>query len=231
MKSNLATTTTLADLAAVTLLAGLMCLATFFAVGQSGSSGANAMQIQKMLTDRELWGADAFALFAGLQRWKNAGESSILVFPDRVVGGNKYDSPPAAEQSVSRLSAVMKAAPPKLRPEYQAAYRESLARAAAFKIRAERFLEDDSFHIVMQRESGQFLKPGIPMSTITDRYGKPEKTTTEVVHAQGDRRPAVLTVHWYAGSTIKFVQSDLAPRPETVDRVVIDTNAIISQLY
>jgi hypothetical protein len=231
MKSNLATTTTLADAAAVTLLSGLLCLATAFAVGQSVSSGANAMQIQKMLTDRELWGADAFALFAGLQRWKNAGESSILVFPDRVVGGNKYDSPAAAEPSASRLSAVMKAAPPKLRPEYQAAYRQSLSRAASFKIRTERFLEDDSFHLVMRREAGEFLKPDIPMRIITDRYGKPEKTTTEVVHAQGDRRPAVLTVHWYAGGAIKFVQSDLSPRPETVDRVVIDVNAIASQLY
>jgi hypothetical protein len=188
------------------------------------------MQLQKMLTDQELWGADAFALFATLQRWKST-ETSIYIFPDRVVGGNKYESAAAAAQSLSRISAAPKAAPPKLRPEYQAAYRQSLSRAAALKFRVEPFLEDDSFHLVAQREGGQFLKPGVPMRTVIDRYGKPEKTTTEVVNAQGDRRPAVLTVNWYAGGAIKFVQSDLSPNPETVDRVVIDLGALTAQIY
>jgi hypothetical protein len=188
------------------------------------------MQVQKMLTDQELWGPDAFALFATLQRWKSS-ETSIAVFPDRVVGGNKYESAAASERSFSQLTAAAKAAPPRLRPEYQAAYRQSLSRATVFKFRVEPLLEDDSYHLVAQREGGQFLKPGVPMRAVIDRYGKPEKTNTEVVNARGDRRPAVLTVSWYAGGAIKFVQSDLSPQPETVDRVVIDLNAVTAQIY
>jgi hypothetical protein len=188
------------------------------------------MQVQKMLTDQQLWGPDAFALFANLQRWKSA-ETAIVIFPDRVVGGNKYESAAAAAQNLSRLTAAAKGAPPKLRPEYQAAYRQSLPRTAAFKFRVEPFLEDDSYHLMAQREGGQFLKPGVPIRAVIDRYGKPEQTTTEVVNAQGDRRPAVLTVNWYAGGSIKFVQSDLSPNTETVDRVVLDLNAVTAQIY
>jgi hypothetical protein len=222
--------TAIGHLGGVLLLCSTICVSLSIAAGQSSSSGADAMQVPKILTDQELWGPDAFALFATLQRWKTA-ETSILIFPDRVVGGNKYESASAAEQTLSRLNAAAKAAPPKLRPEFQAAYRQNLSRAAAFKFRVERFLEDDSFHLVVQRDGGQFLKPGVPMRTVIDRYGKPEKTTTEVVNAQGDRRPAVLTVNWYAGGTIKFVQSDLSPKPETVDRVMLDLTAATAQIY
>lgn len=189
------------------------------------------MQIQKILTDQEIWGPDAFALFATLQRWNVAGETTVSIFRDRAVGSNKYESAAASQQAASRLSTSMKAAPPKLKPEYQEAFRQSLSRAASFKARVERLLEDDSFHLVVQRDGGEFLKPNVPIRSIIDRYGKPEKTTTEAVQAQGDRRPAVLTMSWYAGGAIKFVQSDLSPRPDAVDRVVIDVNAVATQLY
>jgi hypothetical protein len=83
----------------------------------------------------------------------------------------------------------------------------------------------------VRREGGEFLRPGIEMRAIVTRYGKPEKTTTEVVHARGDRRPAVLTLHSYGGGAIKFVQSDLAPSVGTVDRVAVEVDAIVAQIY
>jgi hypothetical protein len=215
----------------VALISGVACLMTSVAAGQTDSTSDAAMQIHKILTDQQLWGPDAFALFATLQRWKTAGEDMVSVFPDRAVGGNKYESAAAGQQSGTRLSTAMKAAPAKLKPEYQQAFRQELSRAANFKARSERLLEDDSFHLVVQRDGGEFLKPEIPIKSIIDRYGKPEKTTTEAVQAQGDRRPVVLTMSWYGGGAIKFVQSDLSPRPDTVDRVVIDVNAVSAQLY
>lgn len=189
------------------------------------------MPMQKILTDQEIWGPDAFALFATLQRWKTAGETAVSIFRDRAVGSTKYESAAAGQELATRFSTAMKAAPPKLKPEYQAAFRPSLSRATAFKARVERLLEDDAFHLVVQHDGGEFLKPDVAIRSVVDRYGKPEKTTTEVVQAQGDRRPAVLTLSWYAGGAIKFVQSDFSPRPDTVDRVVIDVNAVTAQLY
>ena len=223
--------------------AAMVCLALGIAVSfafflktehamQSSAEGASAgNSMQNILTDRQLWGADAFAVFANLQRWRDAGETSILVFPDRVLGGSKQSALTVAEQTAAHLSSSMKRPQPKLRGEYQAAYQQSLPRATAFKVHAEKFLEDDSFRVVLQREAGDFLKPGITMGTLMNRFGQPEKTTTEVVQAEGDRRPAVLTVYWYANGAIKFEQSDLSPAPGTVDRVVLDIGMVAPQLY
>jgi hypothetical protein len=199
------------------------------AEGVQGSSSKNSMQ--NILTDRQLWGEDAFAVFANLQHWKDAGETSIQVFPDRVVGGRKQDTATIAQQTVARLSSAMRRAQPKLRAEYQAAYQPSLPRAMAFKFQAEKFMEDDSFRVVLRREAGEFLKKGITIRTLMDRFGQPEKTTTEVIQTEGDRRPPVLTVYWYANGAVKFVQSDFSPTPGAVDRVVLDTGMVASQLH
>jgi hypothetical protein len=224
---------------ALTILLGA-CFTLFFGMQTSlGSppsdeprlSGTNSMLLQKILTDQRLWGQDAFAVFAALATWKNAGETSIVIFPDRVLGGRKSETLSGAEQSAARLTADLKRLQPKLRSEYQPVYRQSIARTSGFRSATERFLEDDSFRVVLRREGGEFLKNGINMRTITDLYGKPEKITTEVVQSQGDRRPAVLTVHSYANGAIKFVQSDLSPTPESVDRAVVDVTTAAAQLY
>jgi|SRR5271165_278941 len=217
----------------------VVCFSLFFRMqailGSSPSdeprpSETNSM-LQKILTSQRLWGQDAFAVFATLEAWKNAGETSIVMFPDRVLGGKKSDTPAGVEQSAAHLTAALKRAQPKLRSEYQAVYRQSMVRTSGFKIATERFLEDDSFRVVLKREGGEFLKKGVTMRTIIDLYGKPENTTTEVVQSQGDRRPAVLTVHSYANGAIKFVQSDLSPTPDVVDQVVVDVTTSAAQLY
>ena len=186
--------------------------------------------MQNVLTDRQLWGEDALAILANLQNWSDAGETSIQIFSDRVVSSSKYDSLPAAQQISARLSSFLKR-PPKLRAEYQGAYQASFARAAAFRISGQKLLEDDAFHVVLQREGGDFLKPGIPIRSILDRFGQPEKQTSEVIQADGDRRPVVLTVYWYADGAVKFAQSDLSPAPNTVDRVIVDVTRVAAQLH
>jgi len=208
----------------------LLCVSLSAAVAQSPPESASAMQIQKILLDRELFGPDALALLATLQFWKGR-VSSLVLFPDYAMSGNRYDSAASAEETVAALSGAMKTAPPKLRAEYQTDYSATLSRVAAFQIRVERVAEDDAFHLVVRREGGKFLKPGIEVRTIVARYGKPEHVSTEVVQARGDRRPAILTLNSYAGGAIQFVQSDLSPSVGTVDRVVVEVDAIAAQIY
>ena len=193
---------------------------------------ADASKLEKILTDRRLWGDDALAVFASLDRWKNVGEISIILYPDKVAGGSKSDTSDKAKESVARMAAAMKGARPKLGPAYTAPYREALAtKVPALKVNFARFLEDDSFRVVWQREGGEFLKRDLKMRAVFDAYGKPEKTTTEVVHSRGDRRPAVLTLHHYANDTIKFVESDLAPMPGLVDRAILDVPAASAHIF
>lgn len=192
---------------------------------------ANSSQFEKFLTDRNIWGEDAFQVFASLDRWRGEGESSILIFTDKVVGGSKFETPEQAREKAAGMARTMNRAYSKLAPEFATSYKAALARKTpALQVESARFMEDDSYRLQWKREGAEFLKKQLTMRAVVAAYGAPEKTTTEVVHARGDRRPAVLTISEYAGGMLKFVQSDLSPDPSVVDRVVLDVPAAAARV-
>jgi hypothetical protein len=212
----------------------LLAIAVLFSVeslvsAMPGPEAANSSQFGKFLADRNIWGEDAFRVFASLDRWK--GESSILLFTDRVVGGSRFETPEQARQQAAAMARMMNRPFPKLTPEFATLYKEALARKTpALEVEPVPFMEDDSYRLQWKREGAEFLKRQLTMSAVVAAYGAPEKTTTEVVHARGDRRPAVLTISEYAGGLLKFVQSDLSPDPGVVDRVVLDVPAAAARI-
>jgi hypothetical protein len=213
------------------LTTGLLLAALLVAAGGALHAQPPAL-LERILTDSKLWGEDAFALFASLDRWSSAGETQILVYPDHVVSGSKTETPDPARQRLAQITAAMLRPRPALRPPFAAAYATALAaRAPGFRAEIQRLLEDESFRVVWTRADAQFLRRGTTIESVIAAYGKPEKTTTEVVHGRGERRPAVLTLHHYANGAIIFVESDLAPTPGLVDRVVLDVPAAAALIF
>jgi hypothetical protein len=187
---------------------------------------ANSAQLEKFLTDRNIWEENAFQVFASLDRWRSEGESSILIFTDKVVGGSKFDTAEQAREKAAAMTRTMNRAKVKLSPGFALSYKAALARKTpALQVESARFMEDDSYRLQWKREGAGFLKKQLTMRAVVAAYGAPEKITTEVVQALGDRRPAVLTISEYAGGRLKFVQSDLSPDPNLVDRVLLDVPA------
>jgi hypothetical protein len=187
---------------------------------------ANSPQLLKFLTDQNIWGPDAVEVFAYLDRWKSEGEATIEIFADRVVSGNKFETAAQGKERAARLSQAMKRPGARLAPELAAAFKAGLAKKTPpSEIESARFLEDDSYRLTWRREGAEFLKRDLTMRAVTSAYGAPEKTSTEVVQARGDRRPAVLTISEYDGGKIKFIQSDLSPDPSLIDRVILDVRA------
>jgi hypothetical protein len=188
--------------------------------------------LERMLTDPKLWGEDAFAVFASLDRWRMAGERAIEIYPDRVVSATKTETPDLARPRLSQLTAAMQRPRPALRAAFTAAYAAAVAaRAPGFQAEIQRVVEDESFRVVWVRPGAQFLRRGVTIRSVIDAYGKPEKTTTEVIHGRGERRPAVLTLYHYANGAVIFVESDLAPTPGLVDRVVLDVPAATAVIF
>ncbi len=77
----------------VVLLFCVIVIATAISQGQTpGAQSANPTESQlfldRVLKDERLWGLDAFAVFASLDRWSQHGESSIVLFADRVSAVN-----------------------------------------------------------------------------------------------------------------------------------------------
>lgn len=188
--------------------------------------------LERILTDPKLWGEDAFAVFGSLDRWRAAGERAIEIYPDRVVSTTKTDTPDLARPRLGQMTAAMQRPRPALRSRFAAVYGAAVAaRGSGFQAEIQRLAEDESFRVVWQRPGGQFLRPGVTTRSVMDVYGKAEKTTTEVVQGRGERRPAVLTLYHYANGAVIFVESDLAPTPGIVDRVVLDVPAATALIF
>ena len=186
----------------------------------------NSAQLLKFLADQNIWGPDAGGVFAYLDRWKTEGEATIEIFPDRIVGGNKFETAAQGEERAGHLSLAMKRPAARLAPELSAAFKAGLAKKTPPSgIESARFLEDDSYRLTWKREGAEVLRKDLTMRAVSSSYGPPEKTRTEVVQSRGDRRPAVLTISEYDGGKIKFVQSDLSPDPSLIDRVILDVPA------
>lgn len=217
-----------------TPVAVFLLWATVFVVADSRSqvlAGDEPSMLSKILTDKNLWGEDAFAAFGSLESWKQSGVSSVLVFPDRIASGTPSATPNEAEAGVARLVETMGLPQPQLQAAFAETYGAAIStRAPKLRVEFSRFLEDDSYRIVWKTPEAAFLKKDMKMQSVIDAYGDPEKTSTEVVHSQGERRPAILTNYHYADGAVQFVESDLAPIPGFVDRVVVDVAAATKEI-
>jgi hypothetical protein len=227
MKEGLMTTLQARKIFWVLVVAGI---AGLFHTQQRASAmpapqAPNSDQLRKFLVDRNIWGEDALQIFASLDAWKSEGESSILIYTDKVVGGSKFESAEPAQQKAAAATRAMSRVNLRLAPEFASAYKSAGMKKAAVQVEAVRFMEDDSYRLQWKQEGAEFLKKQLMIKAVVAAYGAPEKTETVAVQARGDRRPAVLTISEYAGGSIKFVQSDLSPDPNAVDRVVLDVPA------
>ena len=63
------------------------------------------------------------------------------------------------------------------------------------------------------------------------RLGKEERVTTELLDDGTERRPVGLTLHFYAGGAIAFVESDHSVKIGSVDRVLLDASKISATLF
>lgn len=197
------------------------------------SSTNQSTAVIQVLAKARIWGKDFPSVLAFLESWNRVNEQRIYVFPDRVVGGTRYEKREAAEAAAGRLREAMKATRSRPKPQAADLLRGVPAQTEA-KLRVEviQFLpDDDDYHVAWVNPSLRFLTPGVSVASIRNALGAPEKTTVELVQNEAERRPVVLTLHSYAGGAIVFAESDWSPMPGTVDRVIFDVRALTAALY
>jgi hypothetical protein len=108
----------------------------------------------------------------------------------------------------------------------QAAAGVPAARASTLRAVVAFMPEDGTRRLALRRDNPTFLRTGIKLAVIEERYGKPQRVFTEIVESQGERRPAVLTVYEYDGGAVRFASSDFSRFPGSVDRVFLDLAAL-----
>lgn len=182
--------------------------------------------LEDILTDQSLWGDRFPSVLAALPAFAGGGESQIWVFSDRVVGGNKFRDRDQADRQVRNVSEAMK----NVRNPRSDKLRTMIARGVStLKPTAILFREDRTHRVAA--EGGPFLRPGLTMADVRRRLGNEERTTTELLDDGTERRPVGLTLHFYAGGAIAFVESDHSVKIGSVDRVLLDASKISATLF
>lgn len=194
----------------------------------SGQGQADTRAIVRILDDRTLWGEDFYRLLASLSDFQKAGEQKVVLFPDRVVGNNRYERLPEAERRTRTLERELSEADPPLAAAAQRRYQ--VQQPMVLRPEAIQFLDDRSFRVAALAPAALFLPKGLKVATVEERLGKPEKVTTEMLDDGTERRPIVLKIYHYAGGAIAFAESNIAPRPGLVNRVYLDVPAVTSAL-
>ena len=182
--------------------------------------------LEEILTDQSLWGERFPTVIAALPAFAGAGESQIWVFPDRVVGGNKFRDRDQADRQVKNVSEALK----NVRRPRSDKLRTMIATGVSpLKPTAILFPDDRTYRVAA--EGGPFLRPELSIADVRRRLGKEERMTTEVLDDGTEHRPVILTLYFYAGGTIAFAESDHSLKIGSVDRVLLDASKISATLF
>jgi len=182
--------------------------------------------MEDILTDQSLWGERFASVLAALPGFSGGGESEVWVFPDRVIGGNKYREKDQADRQVRNVSEALK----KVRTPRSDKLRAMIGTGQSTLKPTAILLTEDRTHRVAA-EGGPFLRPGLSIADVRRRLGKEERMTTEVIDDGTEHRPVILTLYFYAGGAIAFAESDRSVKIGSVDRVLLDASKISASLF
>lgn len=188
-------------------------------------------QLARFLVDENIWGKDTPAVFAWLDSWRQINMPQIILYPDKVMAGISSTSEKQADHKVAQLDSAAKAPQPRLKPFYAKAFTGRIPAAPPVESTFTTNPEDDSLRVTWSKKSLRFLREGLTLSGIFRTYGKPERTTSKLVQNKRDTRPILLTFYHYANGAIQFVESDPAPDPDLVSRIVLDVNTVAAELF
>jgi len=200
-------------------------------LGSNVPEAKNPAPLQKILTDPALWGKGFPSVLAYLPSWTRIDERSVAVSPDKVVGATRYSTPEAASAQVRKLTTALRGPKRKPSSEFADLLKPILGQPPPFQVTAVPLQEDDSVHVAWVGPQLELLAPGLTVETIQNRLGPPEKVTREIVQTEKDHRPVTLTLYRYAGGAVVFAESDLAPKPGVVDRVILNVRAVTTVVF
>lgn len=191
-----------------------------------GSPQLRTADIQKILLDSSLWGRDFPAALAVLRGFAAAGETTLYIFADRAAGATPFRTALAAQSQLAKAREQI-AKPPDLQPPFTAMQKQAAQPAGGpLRIEAAKIIDGDGYHLVAARTGQlQLLSPGLTIVTVHSRLGPPGQVVKRTIHAEGESKPIVLTLHVYAGGAIAFAESNMA-EPGVVERVVLNIAAV-----
>lgn len=194
---------------------------------------ARRQLVARILTDSQLWGKDLPAALASLPAWRDAGDDKVIIFSNRVVAARGFRSRGEAEDAFAKLNSALRQSRLAPRPEVLRLLGEFSAQpSVTLQPRVQPQFEDGLAHVALTGQTTpQILQPNLSLETVRRRIGEPERITRIVIDPMTERRSVTLTLYSYAGGAVVFAESDIAPRPGLINRVIISTPEALSALF
>jgi hypothetical protein len=185
------------------------------------------VSLTDMLRDPLLWGPDYPAALDAVPAFAKAGEQQVEILPRRVIGRRK-EGPAEAERAASVARAAYSNTPPMriaVVPETEVRQRK-LPRIAAVL-----FPDDRRLHVGTADHDARYIALNVRIDQIEERWGKAQRVTTETVDDGTERRPLEMTLYHYANDGLIVVTTNIHSDPRVVDRVFLDTRAVMQAIF
>jgi hypothetical protein len=215
------------------LFGAVVLVSVSSALGQPPDEKAKMKDaLAKIFTAPGLWGKDYPAALASLPAWNRIGEKRVAVFADRIIGGSPHKTREEAEVEAKKFSEAVKELRLRPAPKFEKLLKEKTEQLRAGKMDVIPFFQEDgTARIAWTTGSHELLAPRLKMATVKERLGPAKKVRTEVIQGPGDSRPVILTVYSYADGAVAFAESDVAPRPGFINRVILDVPVLTAALF
>ena len=189
-----------------------------------------APTLVRILTDSVLWGRDFPVVVSALPAFARQGDTTVMVSRSRAVGSRSFESATAASTAAGDLTRAVAAHPGIARTNVSAMIAPARARAAP-QAAPVADAEASTIRVGWSSPGLEFVASPLSIATVRARIGPEERVTRLVIDSGTERRPVVLTLYHYANDAILFAESDWAPTPGMVDRVVLDAQRLTAALY
>lgn len=190
---------------------------------------ANTSKAASLLADSALWGRDFAAALRALPAYESAGEQTVIVFEDRVVGNTRYEARSAAVAAASnvgrQLSAIRQREQAPMAPNGVLQSLPRPLRQLGTPVPMV-LAEDRALHVGNAEPNLELLAPGLEITDVASRHGAAETTRTVAIDDGTERRPRILKLHSYDDGAIVFATNTGAVNPAAIERVILDAQRV-----
>jgi hypothetical protein len=199
---------------------------TATAVVQPQPQPSSALTLIDMLRDPLLWGPDYPVALNAVPAFAKAGEQQVEILPRQVVG-RRQQAPGEAERAASVAREAYRNTP----PMRIAVVPEANVQRGKLQIAAVLFPEDRRLHVGTPDRDVQYIALNARIDQIEQRWGKAERVTIETLDDGSERRPLELTLYHFANDAIIVVTTNVHSDPRVIDRVFLDTRAVMQAIF
>lgn len=201
----------------------VLCAVVFLGLTAAAGAQAARADLASILHNPVVWGKDFRDILANIQGWNGIGEQRIAIFPTRVEGTQPFRFVADAKRSADRWLEVMRAPKPALTPRFMDILSDAARKSSEMKAEAVKAPDGETNRVAWTTPvKTQLLAPGLTVTQVREQFGREERTSSETIQTDDDRRPIILKKYHYAGDAAVFAVSDFSPRPGSIDRVILN---------